>query len=180
MQHYYNFTVSKKQISFDPYWYDNSSMLLHSFLGITLLTLGIIVSHLNDLKSVMVLSIIISTALFFRGIYEWKIKNKTTFIFDKNDDAFYKITPLSKKKITALSDILNIKTKSGSRNFYYILTLQNKASFKNIPLTNTIKNDNQNNPEVRFLEMEIIPQLESFLNLKKEGFTVFDSELINI
>ncbi|MEZ0182510.1 hypothetical protein AB9T89_09705 [Flavobacterium oncorhynchi] len=187
MQHYYNFTVSENQISYDPYWYDNSNLLLHSFLGIIILIPAIITSYLDTLKCGLIFSILIiaamfilSTAVFIRGIYIWKIKNKTTFIFDKNNGAFYKITPFSKKKIIALSDILSIVTKSDSRNFNYILKVQNKASAKNIYLTSDIKNENQNNPEIRFLEMEIIPQLESFLNLKKEGFTVFDSELINI
>ncbi|MCP2028817.1 hypothetical protein L1276_003988 [Flavobacterium sp. HSC-32F16] len=176
MQHYYNFTASENQISFDPYWYDKSNLFLNFFLGIIILVLGIAASHINDFKIGFLLSILVSAILFLNGIYRWKIKNKTIFLFDKTDDAFYKITPLGKKKIINLSNITGIISKSGSWNFNYILTAQNKTSIKKLYLTNDIKNENQSNPEIRFLEMEIIPKLESFFNLNNEAIIVFDTE----
>lgn len=180
MQYYYNFTVSKNQISFDPYWYRKSNLLQNFILGVIILALGVSSSHLIELRGGLFISFLITTFIFLNGIYRWKIKNKTTLLFDKTDGALYRITPLEKKKIIAFNSILSITTKSRSLHFNYILTVKNKTLIKNIYLTDDIKVENQNNPEVRFLEMEIIPQLESFLNLKKEGFTVVDSELINI
>lgn len=180
MQHYYNFKVSKNQISFEPYWHHKSYLLLNFILGIIVLVIGITITYLINLKGGLIFSILISTAIFLNSIYRGTIQNKTILLFDKTENAFYKITPLAKKKISVLNSILGITTKSGSFHFNYILILKNKTSIKKIHLTDDIKIENQNNPEVRFLEMEIIPQLESFLNLKKEALIIFDSELINI
>lgn len=176
MQDYYNFTKSANQISFDPYWHDKSNFVLKSFLGILILALGAVASNLQNLKSGIVLSILISLGLLIHGIYILKVRNKTTFVFDKIENAFFKITPFGKRKITSLDNIIDIITKSGSSNFSYILTVQNNNSIKKIYLTATIKNESQSNPEVRYLEMQIIPQLESFLNLNKEVLILFDPE----
>ena len=137
---------------------------------------GIFASHINNFKSGLIFSIIISLFTIINGIYKWKVKDKTTFLFDKTDDAFYKIDPLGKRKIIELSSLLEIVTKSGSLNFNYILIGKKKNLTKRIYLTNNIKNENQTNPEIRFLEMELIPKLESFLDLKKEAKIIFDSE----
>lgn len=176
MQDYYNFTVSEGQISFDPYWYDKSNLFLNLILGTIILAAGIFTSHLDNHKSVLILSILLSAAIFLNGIYRWKIKNKTTFVFDRTNNALYKITFLGKKKITALSSITGITSKSGLWYFNYILIAENKTSTQKIYLTNDIKNENQSNPEIRFLEMEIIPKIEYFLNLNKEAVIVFNTK----
>lgn len=180
MLHYYNFTVSENQISFDPYWHNKSNFLIDFILGIIVLIPGISVFHINNFKIGLILSLILSAMMFLNGIYKWRIKDKTTFLFDKTDNAFYNIDPLGKRKIIELSNLLEIITKSGSRNFNYILIGKKNNVVKRIYLTNNIKNESQTNPEVRFLEMEIIPQLESFLNLKKEALITFDSEASSI
>ncbi len=176
MQDYYNFTKSAEQISFDPYWYGKSNFLLKSFLGISVLALGIAASILYNLQGGVILSIFTNAVIIIHTIYIVQIKNKTTFIFDKIDNAFFEVTPFGKRKIASLDQIINIITKSGSNNFNYILTLKNKNAVKKIYLTASIKDENQNNPEIRFFELQIIPQLESFLNLSREVLIFLDSE----
>ncbi len=175
MQNYYNFTVSANQISYNPYWYQKSNIILKCISGILVLTSGSVLSHLSDFKIGFVFSVLLSATLVLNGIYKFKIKSKTTFIFDKTDNAFYKITRLGKKKITSLNNVSDIISKSSAMNYHYILMYTKNNRFKKIKLTSNIKNDNQTNPEVRFLEMEIIPQLESFLNLNSKVI-VFDSK----
>ncbi|MCD9577270.1 hypothetical protein [Flavobacterium soyae] len=176
MQNYYNFTVSASQISYNPYWYEKSNIILKSVLGILVLTAGFALSHLHNFKIGFILSILISAVLVFNGIYKFRIKNKTTFIFDKTDGAFYKITQLGKKKIISLNNVSDIISKSRSMNYHYSLLSVDNTRIKKIKLTADIKNENRTNPEVRFLEMEIIPQLESFLNLDNKTAIVFDDK----
>ncbi|WP_289665347.1 hypothetical protein [Flavobacterium panacagri] len=176
MQHYYNFTVSANQISYNPYWYVKLNLPLNFFLVICFLALGVIYYYLNDSKNGIVIAILVSIFFSLSYIYRLKIKHSTTFLFDKTENKFYKITPFEKKEITTLDAILNITTKSKMDSFCYILTIKTGSTTKNNKLTNQIRNENQNNPEVRFLEMEIIPQLELFLNFKKEILIAADSK----
>ncbi|MFD2941316.1 hypothetical protein [Flavobacterium notoginsengisoli] len=173
MQHYYNFTASETQISYDPYWYEQSNIILNATIGIFILVLGF---SFSDFKEGIFISLILSVSIIFNTYYISNIKNKTRFIFDKTEDAFYKTTPFGKKKIIKLSNATDISTKSGSNSFTYILHFKKNTIIRTIRLTASIKNKNQSNPEVRFLEMEIIPQLESFLNLNKKKLLFFDSE----
>ncbi|SFD11142.1 hypothetical protein [Flavobacterium phragmitis] len=179
MPHYYNFTASANHISYDPYWYVKLNLPLNSFLVICFLTLGLIYFYAYDSKNGIMIAILVSIIFLLNCIYRLKIKHRTTFLFDKIDNKFYKITPFGKKEIAALNTILNITTKSGAHTYCYILTSKTGSSIKRYYLTNNIRNENQNNPEVRFLEMEIIPQLELFLNLDKELLIALDSKDIS-
>ena len=105
--------------------------------------------------------------LISNSLYLFLIRNKTTIKFDKKIDSFYKITPIAKKKICNLSSILAISSKSKSNSFYYQLTIKNGKSNRYLRFTSVIKSGHGNNPEIRFLQMEIIPQLELFLNTNK-------------
>ncbi|WP_291143095.1 hypothetical protein [Flavobacterium sp. UBA7680] len=168
MQNYYNFTVSDNQMSYNPYWYVKSNIILKCISGILVLVSGSVLSHLSDFKIGFIFSILISAVLIFNGIYKFVIKNKTTFIFDKTENALYKITLWGKKKMISLNNVIDIVSKSGSMSYHYVLTSKENKKIKKIKLTSSIKNENKSNPEVRFLEMEIIPQLESFLNLNSK------------
>ncbi|MDR6763895.1 hypothetical protein J2Y38_004119 [Flavobacterium sp. 2755] len=175
MQNYYNFTVSASQISYNPYWYVKSNIILKCISGILVLASGFVLSHLSDFNIGFIISILISAVLIFNGIYKFMIKNKTTFIFDKTDNALYKITLWGNKKVTSLNNVIDIISKSRAMSYHYVLTSKDSTKIKKIKLTASIKNENKSNPEVRFLEMEIIPQLESFLNLNSKVI-VFDSK----
>lgn len=175
MQNYYNFTVSASQMSYSPYWYVKSNIILKCISGILVLASGFVLSHLSDFKIGFIISILISAVLIFNGIYKFMIKNKTTFIFDKTENALYKITLWGKKKVASLNNVIDIVSKSRSMSYHYVLTSKDNTKIKKIKLTASIKNENKSNPEVRFLEMEIIPQLESFLNLNSKVI-VFDAK----
>lgn len=173
MQQYYNFMVSSTEISYDPYWYERPNIILNTVIVTLILVFGFWIS---PFKGAIYISVILSSLIFINTYYLSKIKNRTRFIFDKTEDVFYKSTPFGKKKIIKLGCVWDISTKSGSNSFSYILHSKKNSNIKKIPLTANIKNKNQNNPEVRFLEMEIIPQLESFLNLDKKTLLFFNSE----
>lgn len=176
MPNYYNFTVSTNHISYDPFWYVKLNLLSNSILIICFLTFGLIYFYVYESKNGIVVALFVSIIFLVSSIYRLKIKHKTTFLFDKIDNKFYKITPLGKKEIAALNTIFNITTKSKSRTFCYVLTSKTDSTITRNYLTDNIKNENQNNPEVRFLEMEIMPQLELFLNLNKEILIATDSK----
>lgn len=173
MQQYYNFTVSDTEISYDPYWYERPNIILNVSIGTFILVLGFLIL---SFKEAIYISVILISLLFINIYYFSKIKNRTRFVFNKTEDMFYKTTPFGKKKMIRLSAISDISTKSKLKSFYYILYSKNNDVIKKIRLTANIKNKNQNNPEVRFLEMEIIPKLESFLDLDKKTLLFFNSE----
>jgi hypothetical protein len=176
MDEYYNFKVSEHEISFEPYWYHKSNILIHFSLGIIILGAAVILFTTGIFKKGLLIGVFVSALLFLNGLYRSRIKNKTTLIFDKKDDALYKITPTGKKKLLALHKIYCITAISENRYYYYTVIHKKKSSVKRIPITPFIQSKNQSNPEIRFLEMEIIPQIELFLNfgrtIDKKGKTV--------
>lgn len=174
MQHYYNFTISENEMSYEPYWYKKSNIMVSSMLGITIL--GIISLEQNHLSITLPIAFVLLFSLIINCVYSSLILNKTTFLFDKNNDALYRITPLGKKKITSLSEILNVFSKSRSNSFHYILTAKEQKTIKIIQLTQRIKYSDIDNPEVRYLQMVIFPHLELFLDLNNENTIVFNSE----
>ena len=128
------------------------------------------------MKTKLFLSILTSFFLIANSLYRLLIRNKTTLIFDKISSSFYKITPIGKKDITALNTIRNVISKSRSHSFGYFLAVKTRKSEKIIAISSSIKSSNQYNPEVRFFQMEIIPQIESFLEIDKNTMMLFDSE----
>ena len=167
MTEYYNFKVSEFEISYDPYWYDKSNILLYSFLAILILVLGITISALAIFKPAIFIAVPLSCFLVGSSTYRLLVKNKTQHVFDKKNDALYAITPLGKRKLITLSTIIDLIPISGNSNYRYVLTKIKKGRTKNIPITTLIIDKDQNNPEVRFLEMEIIPQITAFLNIDR-------------
>lgn len=176
MQTYYNFTISQNEISFDPYWYNNANIIRNSIFVILLLALGTVLLLYNNSPLGLSFSILVSLFLLAKSLYTRLIRNKTTYLFDKRTDAFYKITPFGKGKISTLSSILDVTSKSSSNSFSFQLIVKGNTSPKSIPLTSIIKSASLDNPEVRFLQMEIIPQLELFLTTKRNTIHFFDSE----
>ncbi|MFD1604190.1 hypothetical protein ACFSJW_08195 [Flavobacterium artemisiae] len=173
---YYNFTATGNKISYDPYWYAQSYIFASSVLGIMILTVGIILIIYNNHLMGLFFSVLTSVLLVANSLYRLLIRNKTTLIFDKKNNSFYKITPLGKKDITALNSVQNVISKSRSHSFGYFLTVKTRKSEKIIAISSSIKSSNQDNPEVRFFQMEIIPQIESFLQIDKNTMMLFDSE----
>jgi hypothetical protein len=168
MQEYYNFKVTDLEISYEPYWYHKSNIMLRIILGLIIIITGLLLSHFNICKEALLIGSFFSFIPIIIGLYTFYITSKTTLIFNKTDNSLYKITPLGKKKIGILNKTEKIITKSKRNSFQYILINKKNKSLKQIPVTARIKNKNQNSPEVRFLEMEIIPVLKMFLELNSE------------
>jgi MFS superfamily sulfate permease-like transporter len=177
MTEYYNFKVSEFEISYEPYWYDKSNILLYSFLGIIILALGIIISVTTIFKAGIFIAVPLSCILFCNSTYRLLVKNKTQLIFDKQNDALYAITPLGKRKLVSLSTIINLTAISGSTTYCYVITKIKKGRIKNIPITTLIIDKDQNNPEIRFLEIEMIPQITAFLNINTASYSDFKDDL---
>ena len=177
MTEYYNFKVSESEISYDPYWYDKSNILLYFFLAIIILALGITMSVATIFKPGIFIALPLSCILFVKSTYRLFIKNKTQLIFDKQNDALYAVNPLGKRKLATLSTILQLIAISGNTNYCYILTKIKNGRTKNIPITTSIIDKNQSNPEVRFLEMEMIPKITAFLNLNTTSLPRFKDNL---
>jgi hypothetical protein len=173
---YYNFKATENKISYDPYWYAQSYILTSSVLAIIILTVGIILMIYNNHLMGLFLSVLTSFFLIANSLYRLLIRNKTTLIFDKKSNSFYTITPLGTKNITALNTVQNVISKSRPHSFGYFLAVKNRKFEKKIAISSSIKSSNQDNPEVRFLEMEIIPQIESLLNLDRKVLIFFDPE----
>ncbi|MBE8725835.1 hypothetical protein [Flavobacterium hungaricum] len=176
MENYYNFKISENEISYDPYWYENSNLLISFTIGIIIIAGGIILLEQNHLQIVLPIASAILFFVILSSLYHLLIRSKTTLVFDKNKGILFKITPLGKKKITLLNNVMDVVSKSSSNSFNYILTVQKRNSVVAIKLTPRIRYKEQDNPEVRFLQMEILPQLELFLGLNKKITAVFDSE----
>ncbi|MDP5200899.1 hypothetical protein [Flavobacterium sp. DG2-3] len=176
IQTYYNFTISENEISFDPYWYSKSNSIINSILGILVLAIGILLLEFTNSTIGLYTAFVIIFLLISNSLYLFLIRNKTTIKFDKKIDSFYKITPIAKKKICNLSSILAISSKSKSNSFYYQLTIKNGKSNRYLRFTSVIKSGHGNNPEIRFLQMEIIPQLELFLNTNKNKDQLYGFE----
>ncbi|WPO76876.1 hypothetical protein [Flavobacterium sp. KACC 22761] len=170
---YYNTQILENEISYQPYWYEKSNFIIDLVLAVSIIIIGGIVSNTTTFKNGLIIALLVSTYFFLTGFYKLLIQNKTTLIFDKTNDALYKITPLRKTKIGSLSKAIDITSKAGSAYYSYFLNIKIKNKTKKIRLTTKIKNKKQNNPEVRFLEIRLIPELELFLNLNKNK-TVFD------
>ncbi len=180
IQTYYNFTISENEISFDPYWYSKSNGVVNSILGILALVSGFLVLEFTNSRMGLFAALITCFILLSNTLYLLLIRNKTSLKFDKSRDSFYKITPISKKKICKLSFIFAIDSKSKSDTFYYQLTAQKRNSVKNFRFTAVIKSTDGDNPEIRFLQMEIIPQLELFLKINKKTNHLFGFEETSI
>lgn len=176
LKNYYNFTATESEISYDPYWYAQSYIIASSVLAIIILTGGIILMIYNDHLIGLLLAIFTSISLVLNSLYRLLIRNKTTLVFDKKSNSFYKITPFGRKNITALSTIQNVISKCSSHSFRYLLTVKSPKSIKTIAISSSIKSSNLDNPEIRFFQMEIIPQIESFLHIDKNTLLLFDSE----
>ena len=168
IQNYYNFKVTDLEISYEPYCYHKPNIILRFILGVVIVITSFLLSHFNICKEALHIGFLIACLLFITGLYAFYITNKTTLFFTKTDDALYKSTPLGKKKIGVLHNSENIITKSKRTSFKYVLLSKKKKSAKEIPVTAPIQNKKQNSPEVRFLEMEIIPLLKTFLELNTE------------
>ena len=177
MTEYYNFKVSEFEISYEPYWYDKSNILLHFFLGIIILMVGITISVEAIFRPGVFLAVPLSCILCCNSTYKLLVKNKTQLIFDKQNDVLYALTPLSKRKLTALSNINDLIAISGSNTYCYVVTNRKKGRIKKIPITTLLIDKNQSNPEVRFLEMEMIPRIAAFLNINTAPSPYFKDDL---
>lgn len=166
MNEYYNFEISEHEISYEPYWYDKSKIVLFFILGTVVLIVASILYQLNIFEESLLIGSFLSIILFGTGIYRWFIKNKTILVFNKIENNLYQINPLRKKRLIELHNAQSITTVSKHFNYYY--TLSKKNSSKKIVISPAISHKKKNNPEIRFLEMEIIPKIESFLQLQKD------------
>jgi len=176
MTEYYNFKVSEFEISYDPYWYEKSNILLYFLLAIIILALGITMPA-AVFKPGVFIALPLSCILFVKSTYRVLVKNKTRLIFDKQNDALYAVNPLGKRKLLALSTIIELISISENTNYCYVLTKIKNGRIKNIPITTSIIDKNQNNPEVRFLEMEMIPIITAFLNISTMSSPCFKDDL---
>ena len=158
MDNYYNFRQTENEISYEPYLYDSNDTLAYIILGVALMIAGFI------LNEAVYVGLIFGGILLIAGLYRRLIKNKTKLVFDKPGDAVFKISPLGKKKLIALSNVYEIITVSENMSYDYELTNKNKPSAKNIPITSFITGRRQKRPETGFLEGTIIPAVESMIH----------------
>jgi hypothetical protein len=165
MSNYFNFKKTEHSISFEPYLYDSLNGKGPLFIGIAVLITGIVVSVFSIWKDGIYLGMFFSSVLFIVGLYRLLIQNKTVLEFDKLTDSLYKTNPLGKKKKIALSNIYDIITVSEYSSYTYDITFKDKPSAKSIEITACISESMLTNPEIVFLESELLPMLFSFLQL---------------
>nr|WP_294779657.1 hypothetical protein [uncultured Flavobacterium sp.] len=164
MSNFYNFKKSEQKISYEPYLYNKSNTYGYFIFG-AIIAIADIVLHILNLFS-MGLGLFVGAFSISLGIYKLFITDKTLLIFDKSDDSLIKVTPLGRKKLIDLSNIYSIITVSENMCYTYELTNKRNASKKSIPISNFVTRKNQDQQNIMFLETEIIPSLELFLNLK--------------
>jgi len=167
MKNYYNFQESEYEISYEPYLYDKGDTLTYIILGIALIIGGFILAVLKIYEEAVFVGYIIGGLLLIMGLYRWFVKSKTRLVFDKQNDAVFKISPMGKTKLIALSNVYNIITVSENMSFSYELTSRSKPSAKSIPITSFITGRRQKRPEIIFLEDTIIPAVREMIHLSK-------------
>ncbi len=164
MPAYYNFKNSEHQISYSPYLYNKKDTALYFIIGIAAIVFDIssIIFHFFEVGFGFFAGIV----LILAGLHKVLFKSKIILIFNKPENALYKITPLGKKKLTELSNIYSIIIVSENMSYSYEVTNKENPSKKSIPITDFITNKTKNYPNVAFLETQIIPHIESLVNLK--------------
>lgn len=168
MNEYYNFTASEFEISYSPYYYEKRESIISSVAGAVILITAIILLISKTSKIGFLAGTLIGIAVLVNGLYRHKILNRTILSFDKTTNALYSITPLGKKIIQSLDCISNIIISQKHSNYRYSIVYTKRKRSKNFEITSIITTGSQSNPEVRFLEMEIIPKLQLFLNLNTD------------
>ena len=167
MDSYYNFRQTENEISYEPYLYDSNDTLAYIFLGVALMIAGFILTGFKILNEAVYVGLIFGGILLIAGLYRRLIKNKAKLVFDKPDDAVFKISPTGRKKLIALSNVYEIITVSENMSYDYELTNKDKPSAKNIPITSFITERRRKRPETGFLEGTIIPAVESMIHSVK-------------
>jgi hypothetical protein len=163
MNNYYNFQQSEYEISYEPYLYDRGDTLAYFIIAAILMIGGFVAQQFFSLQDATVIGSLLGLIPLSIGSYRLLLKNKIKLLFDKRDDALYKISPLGKKKLIAISNIYDITVWNEDMSFGYALTHKDKPGAKHIEITSFITKGRQKKEEVIFLEATIIPAVETMI-----------------
>jgi hypothetical protein len=166
MSNYFNYKKTEHSISYEPYLYDSLNGKGPLFIGFACLVIGIIVSSFSIWKDGIYLGLFFGSIFILTGLYRLLILHKTVLEFNTLTDGLYKTTPLGEKKLIALSNIYDIITASEYSSYTYDVTFKDKPGAKSIEITACIGESSLSNPEIVFLQNEIIPSLIHFLQLE--------------